>query len=80
MDYLRPPFQALAICLPTEGNSLIIDDQHQLRAILVCDAQRVNTEERWVYLWIDVDEPGMGNAPLAAGVQHRRRVRAVGWI
>ena len=42
---------------------MIIDDQYQVRAILVCDGQPVDTEERRVYLWIDVGERGMGNAP-----------------
>ena len=64
VDYLRLPFQALVIRLPTEGNSMIIDDQYQVRAILVCDGQPVDTEERRVYLWIDVGERGMGNAPV----------------
>jgi hypothetical protein len=64
VDYLRLPFQAFAVRLPVEDNPLVIDDQYHVRAILVCDGQPVETQERRVYLWLDVGERGMGNAPV----------------
>lgn len=64
VDYLRLPFQAFAVRLPSEENTLVIDDKHYVRSILVCDGQPVETEERRVYLWIDVGERGMGNSPV----------------
>ena len=64
VDYLRLPFQAFAIRLPTEETPLAIDDQYHVRAILVCDGQPVDTQERRVYLWIDVGERGVGDAPV----------------
>ena len=64
VDYLRLPFQAFAVRLPVKDNPLVIDDQYHVRAILVCDGQPMETQERRVYLWLDVGERGMGNAPV----------------
>jgi hypothetical protein len=64
VDYLRLPFQAFAVRLPTEENPLVIDDQYHIRAILVCDGQPVDRQERRLYLWLDVGERGMGNSPV----------------
>ncbi len=64
VDYLRLPFQAFAVRLPAEGNPLVIDDQYCVRSILACDEQQAETEERRVYLWIDVGEREMGDSPV----------------
>ena len=64
VDYLRLPFCAFAVRLPAEGNPLVIDDQYYVRSILACDGQPVDTQERRVYLWIDVGERAMGNSPV----------------
>ena len=64
VDYLRLPFQAFAVRLPVEDNPLVIDNQYHVRAVLVCDGQPMGTDERRVYLWLDVGERGMGDAPV----------------
>ena len=64
VDYLRLPFPAFAVRLPAEDNPLVIDDQYYVRAILVCDGQPLDTQERRVYLWIDVGERAMENSPV----------------
>ena len=71
VDYLRLPFQAFAVRLPTEDNPLVIDDQYHVRAILVCDGQ-------------PVDSAGAAGLPLAGrgragnGQQPRAHLLPVG--
>ena len=64
VDYLRLPFCSFAVRLPAEDNPLVIDEQYYVRSILACDGQPVDTQERRVYLWLDVGERGMGNSPV----------------
>jgi hypothetical protein len=64
VDYLRLPFCAFAIRLPAEDNPLVIDAQYYVRSILVCDGQPVDTQDRRVYLWLDVGERGLENSPV----------------
>jgi hypothetical protein len=64
VDYLRLPFQAFAVRLPAEDNPLVIDDQYYVRSILVCDGQPLDSQERRIYLWLDVGERAMGNSPV----------------
>ena len=64
VDYLRLPFQAFALRLPSQDNPLVIDEEHSVRSILVCDGQPGDEDERRVYLWIDVGERAMENSPI----------------
>jgi hypothetical protein len=54
----------IAVRLPAQDNPLVIDDQYYVRSILVCDGQPLDTQERRVYLWIDVGERAMGDSPV----------------
>jgi hypothetical protein len=65
VDYLRLPFQAFTVRLPAEDNPLVIDDQYYVRTILVCDGQPLDTQERRIYLWLDVGERAMRDSPVS---------------
>jgi hypothetical protein len=64
VDYLRLLFLAFAVRLPAEENPLVIDGDYYVRSILVCDGQPMETQERRVYLWIDVGERAAENSPV----------------
>jgi len=64
VDYLRLPFKAFVVRLPTEDNPLTIDEQHLVRAILVSEGQPSGDDSRRVFLWIDVGERGFEESPI----------------
>jgi hypothetical protein len=64
VDYLRLPFKAFVIRLPSEDNPLAIDEQYFVRAILVSEGQPQGEDSRRVFLWIDVGERGLEDSPV----------------
>lgn len=63
VDYLRLPFHAFLVRMPTQDNPLRIDDEHVVRSILVHDGEN-NVGQRRMFLWIDVGEMGIDGSPI----------------
>jgi hypothetical protein len=55
----RSPSRLLA-----EDNPLVIHNDYYVRSILACDGQPGGSDDRRVYLWIDVGERVAGDSPV----------------
>ena len=60
--YLRMPFPAFVLRLPRNDSFLRIDENYQVRTIMVVDGESADSQ-RVVMLWMDIGERGPNNWP-----------------
>lgn len=75
-DYLKLPYSTFLLRLPKTGSPLILDDEYQVRSLLVTEVDGPSC--RFVYLWIDIGETEPTGLPMLHW--HRLRCEPTGTI